>query len=392
MLMDDEFLAGLLYEEESATLDFKKEQYRFVNATKEDKSELLKDILGFANAWRKADAYVLVGVEEVRGGKSIVHGVDCQLDDHALQQFVKSLTNRPIQFHYRTAVLEHKQIGVIHIEKQDRPIFPKKDYGKLEKGKVYVRRGSSTDPTTPADPDEIFRMGLRSEDRAPTLVAQFADIKTQDPLGQSLVIRSRLCEMPQEHQIPQLTDPPRGQFEIKPLTPYRTNSEYYRQLAKHIYISKLYRPAAFVLINSGRYVARNVRVEIIIEESTNIDALEEYEIPSRPERQTCGPDLSGFKFKRAASPGDLAINRLSGMIKVEVLCGDVQPGRRIYSNQFYLGKRTEEKCSVLYIIYSDDLPEPIKGQLHISADLKHASYSLPDLLHVGNGSYFYRET
>ena len=385
--MDDEFLAGLLYEEEGATLDFKKEQYRFANATKEDKSELLKDILGFANAWRRADAYVLVGVEEVRGGKSIVHGVDSQLDDHALQQFVNSLTNRPIQFHYRTAVLEHKQIGVIHIEEQDRPIFLKRDYGKLEKGKVYVRRGSSTDPTTPADPDEIFRMGLRSEDRAPTLVTQFADIKTQDPLGQSLVIRSKLCEMPQEYQIPQLTDPPRGQFEIKPLTAYRTNSEYYRQLAKHIYISELYRPAAFLLINSGRYVARNVRVEIIIEESTNIDALEEYEIPSRPEKQTCGPDLSGFKLRRAASPGDLAINRLSGMIKVEVLCGDVQPVRRIYSDQFYLGKRTEEKNSVDYIIYSDDLPEPIRGQLHIAADLKHASYSLPDLLHVGNGLF-----
>jgi hypothetical protein len=290
--MDDEFLAGLLYEEEGATLDFKKEQYRFANATKDDKSELLKDILGFANAWRRADAYVLIGVEEVRGGKSIVHGVDSQLDDHALQQFVNSLTNRPIQFHYRTAVIEHKQIGVIHIEEQDRPIFLKRDYGKLEKGRVYVRRGSSTDPTTPADPDEIFRMGLRSEDRAPTLVTEFADIKTQDPLGQSLVIRSRLCQMPQEYQIPQLTDPPRGQFEVRPLTTYRTNNEYYRQLAKHIYINELYRPAALVLINSGRYVARNVRTEIVIEESTNIDALEECEIPSRPMKQTLGPDLT----------------------------------------------------------------------------------------------------
>lgn len=390
--MDDEFLASLLYEEEGATLDFKKEQYRFSNATKEDKSELLKDILGFANAWRRAGAYILIGVEEARGVKSIVHGVDSQLDDHALQQFVNSLTNRPIQFHYRTAVLEHKKIGVIHIEEQDRPIFLNRDYGKLEKGKVYVRRGSSTDPTTPADPDEIFRMGLRSEDRAPTLVTEFADIQTQEPLGQSLVIKSRLCEMPQEHQIPELTDPPRGKFEFEPLTPYRTNSKYYRQLAKHIYISELYRPAIFALINSGRYVARNVRVEIEIEESTNIDTLEEYEIPSRPKKQTLGPDLTGLKFRRTPSPGDLAINRLSGLIKVEVQCGDVQPGRRIYSDQFYLGKRTEEESSVHYVIYSDDLPEPTRGQLHISADLQHASYSLPDLLHIGNGSYFYRES
>ena len=102
-----------------------------------------------------------------------------------------------------------------------------------------------------------------------------------------------------------------------------------------------------MLINSGRYVARNVRVEIVIEESTNINALEEYEIPSRPKKQTLGPDLTGFKFKRTASPGDLTIKRLSGVIKAEVLCGDVQPGRRIDSDQFYLGKRTEghlENC------------------------------------------------
>ncbi|WP_216901154.1 helix-turn-helix domain-containing protein [Synechococcus sp. CCY 9618] len=382
--MDEEFLISLLYEEEGATLDFKREQYRFANATNEDKSELLKDILGFANAWRRADAYVLVGVEEVRGGKSIVHGVASQLDDHALQQFVNSLTNRPIQFHYRAAVLEQKEIGVIHIEKQDRPIFLKRDYGKLEKVKVYVRRGSSTNPTMPADPDEIFRMGLSSEDKAPTLVAQFADIKTQNLLGQSLVVSSRLCELPQEHQIPQLPDPPIGQFGFRPVTPYRTNSEYYRQLAKHIYIHELYRPVALALINSGRYVARNVRVELEIAESTNIDALEECEIPSRPKKQTSGPDLSGFMPRRTGRPGDLIINRLSGKIKVEVMCGDVQPGRRIYSDQFFLGKRTEEKNLVLYSIYSDDLPEPIKGQLDISAVLDHAVYSSSDLLHVGN--------
>ena len=50
---------ALLFEEESETLDFKRDQYRFDNATDEEKSELLKDILAFANAWRRADAYIL---------------------------------------------------------------------------------------------------------------------------------------------------------------------------------------------------------------------------------------------------------------------------------------------------------------------------------------------
>jgi hypothetical protein len=36
----------LLYEEEGPTLDFKRDQYAFAKATEEEKSELLKDIIG----------------------------------------------------------------------------------------------------------------------------------------------------------------------------------------------------------------------------------------------------------------------------------------------------------------------------------------------------------
>jgi hypothetical protein len=73
--MDDALLESLLYQEESATLDFKLEQYPFVKATAEQKSEILEDILAFANAWRQTDAYILIGVKEVRGGPSIVAGI-----------------------------------------------------------------------------------------------------------------------------------------------------------------------------------------------------------------------------------------------------------------------------------------------------------------------------
>ena len=52
--MNNELFEQLLYEEESPSLDFKRDQYRFVRATEDDKSELLKDLLGFANAWRRS--------------------------------------------------------------------------------------------------------------------------------------------------------------------------------------------------------------------------------------------------------------------------------------------------------------------------------------------------
>ncbi len=70
--MDNVLFERLLYEEEGPTLDFKRDQYRFAKATDSDKSELLKDILGFANAWRRSDAYILIGVEDVRGGRGNV--------------------------------------------------------------------------------------------------------------------------------------------------------------------------------------------------------------------------------------------------------------------------------------------------------------------------------
>src|SRR2546427_10088144 len=111
--MNDVLFERLLYEEESPTLDFKREQYRFAKASYDEKSELLKDILGFANAWRRSEAYILIGVEDVRGGRSNVLGLPAggHLDDHSLQQFVNNLTNRPIRFQYEAFGFEGKQVG-----------------------------------------------------------------------------------------------------------------------------------------------------------------------------------------------------------------------------------------------------------------------------------------
>ena len=51
--LDYKLLEGLLHEAEGTALDFKSSQYPFENATEAEKSELLKDILAFANSWRR---------------------------------------------------------------------------------------------------------------------------------------------------------------------------------------------------------------------------------------------------------------------------------------------------------------------------------------------------
>ena len=151
-----ELAESLLFEEEGGELDFKRAQYKFEQATDAEKSELLKDILAFANAWRRAEAYIFIGVEEVKGARSTVIGITHHIDDAKLQQFVNSKTNRPVDMSYIPLELDGKQVALIQIPLQQRPVFLLKDYGLLSKNTVYVRRGSSTDV---AKPDEIARMG-----------------------------------------------------------------------------------------------------------------------------------------------------------------------------------------------------------------------------------------
>ena len=111
--MDPNTLENLLNEDESNYIDFKQAQYRFAGASDEDKSEILKDILAFANAWRRTDAYILIGVKEVKGGCSQVIGITDHFDDAALQQFVNSKVQKPIQFSYIAFEFEEKQVGII---------------------------------------------------------------------------------------------------------------------------------------------------------------------------------------------------------------------------------------------------------------------------------------
>ena len=101
--MDTNTIEELLNEEESTSLDFKRDQYPFVHATDDEKSELLKDLLAFANAWRRTEAFILIGVNEVRGGRSVPVGVSTHLDDSSLQEFVNSKVQRPVAFSYQTA-------------------------------------------------------------------------------------------------------------------------------------------------------------------------------------------------------------------------------------------------------------------------------------------------
>jgi hypothetical protein len=174
--MDATILEKLLNRSEGDTLDFKRDQYRYAGAPPEDKGELLKDILAFANTPRGEDAFILIGVEEVKGGPHRVVGVTLHLDDADLQQFVNSKTQRPVTFSYETCSLASQSLGVIRIPPQAGPLHLKKDFGRLKRNEVYIRRGSSTAVATP---DEIA--GLASGFIPPATPHHFGEVESYLP-------------------------------------------------------------------------------------------------------------------------------------------------------------------------------------------------------------------
>lgn len=385
--MNTAFFEQLLYKEETSTLDVKKEQYRFVKETEDEKSELLKDILGFANASRWSEAYILIGVDEVRGGRDNVVGIAAadHLDDHSLQQFVNNLTNRPVRFHYEAFGFEGKQVGIIQIEQQPRPIYLKRDYGKLHKDEVYVRRGSSTDPSKPASPEEIALMGQTAGPQSAELVVEFADIERDKAIGVRMAWDAEFVEMPPPDQIPDLQPPrlthPFCGFESS-LAAIGLNAQYFRELAEFEFVRRLFRPVQLVVRNVGQVSATNVRCEMAIPANIGVHVMDSPDFPDAPKRRSSIADslaLKGIKPAFRQTSGDVTIDKNDERYRIAIECGDLQPGRRVRSDVFYVGKQESGELQLAGHIYAENLPQPKDCTLTISANVSRTTMTVNDL-------------
>lgn len=394
--MDATLLEQLLYEDENATLDFKKQQYKFVKATDDEKSELLKDILGFANGWRRADAYILIGVEEVRGGRSTVVGIVDHITDHSLQQFVNNLTNRPVRFGYEACSIDGQQIGVIRIEQQERPIYLKKDYGKLKAGEVYVRRGSSTDPTKPATPDEIAQMGkaVHASSQEAELVVEFANPELDDLLGVRIPWKAEFCDVPDREQLPRLGYERQQNalgFDFSAIQTVMSyeflNEEFYSEVATYEFVRRLYRKARFVVTNTGKVAANDVRVELTIAKGEGVAIVGSSKMPDQPRRKKSRLDIPALKKLRPVMrhPGDVDIEVGDDRFKFEMDCGSIQPGRKIWSDEFFIGVAESGEFKLEGHLYAENLPEPKPFTLNIDADITRTSMTVDDLIKLADG-------
>lgn len=129
-------------EDESVTLDFKKEVYG-----REKNGEFLKDVAAFANALSNdLYRYIVIGVKDQNGMKEYFNVDRNDVGDVSnYQQLIDQNIEPNIPINIKYVNIEENELAVFEIGPCDNPPYViKKDYQQNKQGIIYIRNGTST--------------------------------------------------------------------------------------------------------------------------------------------------------------------------------------------------------------------------------------------------------
>lgn len=360
--MDNVLFESLLNEGESTILDFKEAQYKFTSATDEEKIDLLKDILAFANAWRHTPAYILIGVRDNPGGRAIPIGIENHIDDAKLQQFVNSKTNQPISFKYYPFQFEAKSIGVLEIDVQARPIYLKKKFASLGENIVYLRRGSSN---SIAAPDEIFKMGAATVQQTtpPQLDLQFAITESRSLYGKAIEIESVVFKphidveaIRQRIYKNVFGGDNLGLSLQSPLE----NKEFAVDVFEYEVVSSLTSKIDFYLKNNGNQPITNLKVTVAIDKMPGLFVLDALSFPSKPQRTLAA-------IHEMDSPDAVSVTELPKAYEASFFIKRLLPGDEFWSEEgIHIGSHQSRALNATTRILADQIPQPITENFSVT--------------------------
>jgi hypothetical protein len=388
--MDNATLEILLNKVESDTLDFKAQQYRFYGATDDDKSELLKDILAFANGWKETDAHIIIGIDEKDGRAATVTGVSVHLADNDVQQFVNGKTNKAVTLAVETVPHSGVELDVIRIaQAQTRPIYCRRGFGKLREGTVYVRRGSST---AVADPDEVSAMGrtdaVAQLTTIPTLAIEFGNPDERVRFGTDHVMTSvslldAPTEAPRVHprqpEYPWLGGFPASAVAtsieiVDPLAP--KPQDWIRFLKRCAFLN----PLGFWLNNTGTRNVTNARIEIRF---PRVEGLEIVKRADGPKRPSYGVGSIEWQHIRDS----LQLHMEPDAFVVEFEHERLLPKAQVWSaGLVYVGSSASVQCACDVSVFADNLANPIKTELTLRVEAIRRVYTQDELRQAKQGS------
>lgn len=283
-MIDEKTIEELCLKGESQTLDYKSEQYKFYS-DKAEKSELLKDILAFANAWRTENAYILIGVSEKDNGQGEIVGIPKSdiIDDADIQQFMNSKTNKLIPFSSYTVICQKGIVQIIEINDctQERPVFAIKDFGDVKKEIVKIKRGTSTDH---ASPDEIVRMTeVRLEKKQPMLEVWISPAGSNDYHNDEITLHTLDVDFESQPTADRYYGPVRNIINIHSEMSSKDKQAWIRECFRVCSVN-------LKLKNISDVQAKDLRIETNLG-NTSVDILTLDYFPEKPQR---GPVLQNI--------------------------------------------------------------------------------------------------
>ncbi len=326
-MISDEDLEQLRFKGESTDLDFKQAQYPFSGVSDHQKSELIKDIMAMANAYRSGPGYILIGFEDKTPQPAEVVGISTSdhIDDATLQQFVRSKIDPLLEFQYEERLFNGKHVAVITIPKQARPFVPKQDFGKLKKNVALVRRGSSTDE---ASISEMTKMALADAGSSKTARVDLRiETEFNQPLSGHLTLSFlKFGDLPDYEEDSHIEA---GYGFRMPIRSTRiVNRRYYREGAEYHAILKRLVLVRLSLANLSDFALGEVKLELTCS-APHGESIELRRSDDLPDEPTSGDELyavSGYRSMTERFRDTVSVDERAKEPVCHILLSTLRPG------------------------------------------------------------------
>lgn len=370
-----DLLNTLRYKSEGTDIDFKSAQYRFNNGTEADKSEMLKDILAIANSWRDGTGYILLGLKEQRPHPAEVVGIQDNIDDSRIQQFVNGKVKPKLTFRYEEHLYEDKTIGVIIIPKQKRPFYVTSAYGKVKSNVVYVRRGSSTDE---AEPVESAAMANEDSGRGDLKI----DLSLLTPENAELPSSFTHTYLQFTEELPDFERQrkPRGPFDPPEFVGLdRDNSYFWREYAEYMQVNEALIKMRFVLSNQSGVQLSNAKIEVSVEalDSQTFRVIPGRDLPDEPKPTWNMTNLVSVQEVLTKKEVNLAVDDSGLDPMCHIRLGTLLPGEQARSETFAIIPYAAGRLRLNLRILGAELAVPIEQEhvLETSGEVHSLDFS-----------------
>ena len=349
-MLTDALLEELRYKGEGSDLDYKTERYPFANASNEEKSELLKDILALANTHRDGTAYILMGFKENPPYPAEVVGLSREgaIDDSRLQEFVNGKLETKLNFRYEERLFDGKHVALISIPKQQRPFYLKKDYGKLFKEVVYVRRGSATGT---ASPREIAMMGAANAARGEAQILLSFQTPENQPLPHTF--EKEFLIFPED--LPDLVADRSSMLYVSRMS---VNEDYWRDGAYYHSSWKRVVEVRLLLANKSEFSLGDAHLEVICRcpEGESVALLRADCMPEEPESSYFPKLHTNFEHANQR----VSIDERGSEPLAHVSLGTIRPGQTMRAEEDLAFLPTGPGSYALQVrILANEIPSPL---------------------------------